>query len=540
MSVRRRSPKEGEPGILPVTRSRSRTYDWRSRRDMYVAERVQVIEMGFGSFVKSVGSAVTTPVSGALDAASGAIDDIGDLGSHLANEALTTTGFAGGLIVDGVTHVVTPVAAAVLDVTLESLDMTYDAAKYLGARGVDMVVEGTALVGPTIELVGVAAEVATLGLGDDVMHAVDDHVLDTIDEATGGIVDLDYDDGGFSVNVGIDDVIGLGLAIGEDGLSAESEVLVGGSYGIGVGDDGLLLEAEGGIDVFPLPYVETHVEIDADGNVDVNGVVQGPVPYPVGGGILAGRVEGGFQKTEEGWMVEGQAEGVWFGADGTQISGQAGLVYGENEDGSIFLANAAGSITGEYGTVSGGASYARIDQDGVVIETFDAEAHASGFGMEAGAGAKYMGVETPEGSESMWETDIDVSGVDPERLMALGAEVLGDDDGLVAAALESDGAAALESDDLLGIDLPEDPVAAGRAAVVEFDDQATIAEPDFTDPTLDSSGFDEVIGGVEPADEPFLAEEISAPIEELTVFDGSIDAADALEDSMDDLFEGLD
>ena len=140
----------------------------------------------------------------------------------------------------------------------------------------------------------------------------------------------------------------------------------------------------------------------------------------------------------------------------------------------------------------------------------------------------------------MWETDIDVSGVDPERLMALGAEVLGDDDGLVAAALESDGAAALESDDLLGIDLPEDPVAAGRAAVVEFDDQATIAEPDFTDPTLDSSGFDEVIGGVEPADEPFLAEEISAPIEEPTVFDGSIDAADALEDSMDDLFEGLD
>ena len=503
---------------------------------MYVAERVQVIEMGFGSFVKSVGSAVTTPVSGALDAASGAIDDIGDLGAELANEALAATNSAGsflaGGIIDGVTHVVTPVATAVLDVTLETLDMTYDAAKYMGARGVDMVVEGTALVGPTIELVGVAAEVATLGLGDDVMHAVDDHVLDTIDEATGGIVDLDYDDGGFSVNVGIDDVIGLGLAIGEDGLSADSEVLVGGSYGIGVGDDGLLLEAEGGIDVFPLPYVETHVEIDADGNVDVNGVVQGPVPYPVGGGILAGRVEGGFQKTEEGWMVEGQAEGVWFGADGTQISGQAGLVYGENEDGSIFLANAAGSITGEYGTVSGGASYARIDQDGVVIETFDAEAHASGFGMEAGAGAKYMGVETPEGSESMWETDIDVSGVDPERLMALGAEVLGDDDGLVAAALESD--------DLLGIDLPEDPVAEGRAAVVEFDDQATIAEPDFTDPTLDSSGFDEVIGGVEPADEPFLAEEISAPIEEPTVFDGSIDAADALEDSMDDLFEGLD
>jgi hypothetical protein len=492
--------------------------------------------MGAWGVVKSVGKVVTTPVSSGLDAAAGAIDDIGDLGAELASEALTTTGFAGsfvaGGIIDGVTHVVTPVATAVLNVTLETLDMTFDAAKYMGARGVDMVVEGTALVGPTIELAGVAAEVATLGLGDDVMHAVDDHVLDTIDEATGGIVDLDYDDGGFSVNVGIDDVIGLGLAIGEDGLSAESEVLVGGSYGVGMGDDGLLLRAEGGIDEFPLPYVKTHVEIDADGNVDVNGVVQGPYPYPVGDGILAGRVEGGFQKTEEGWMAEAQAEGVWIGADGTQISGQAGLLYGENEDGNIFSANAAGSITGEYGTVSGGASYSRIDQDGVIIETFEAEAHASGFEMEAGAGAKYMGIETPEGSESVWETDIDVSGVNPERLVALGAEVLGDGDGV--------GAAALESDDLLGIDLPEDPVALSREAVVDFDDVTTTGEPDFADPVLDTSGFGLPDGDVELPDAAFVAEQIPALVEEPTVFDGSIDAADALEDSMDDIFEGLD
>jgi hypothetical protein len=509
-----------------------------------------VIDMGWG--IDSLANGVTSLGGDALDAAGGAITDLGDSARELAGDAGTVAAAAAtsaaGAMIDGVTHVVTPIASVVMEATLETFDMTYLAAKYMGARGVDMVVEGTALVGPTIELVGVAAEVATLGLGDDLMHAVDDHVLDAIDEATGGIIDLDYDDGGFSVDVGIDGVFGASVSIGEDGISAESEIFVGGSYGVGVGDDGLLLKAEGGIDIFPAPYLEGHLGIDGDGNVDINGVVQGPIPYPVGDGILAGRLEGGFQKTSEGWVTEGQVKGVWMGADGTQISGQAGVAYGENEAGNMFSANASGEITGEYGTFGGGASYSRIDQDGVVIEAFDAEAHASGFGMEVEAGAKYLGIETPEGSESMWETDIDVSGVSPERLIALGAEALGDDDGLVAAALESD--------DLLGIDLPEDPVAVSpvavsREAIIDSDEQTAATEPDFTDPVSDALGFDDGGDfsddfsdgggdGVELADAPFAVPEIPALVEEPTEFDGSIDAADALEDSMDDLFEGLD
>lgn len=487
--------------------------------------------MGIVGGIKSLGKAAVTPVTKVLEETAEVFDDILDVGAELANEALEMTLDTTNFFVDGVTHVVTPLATAVWDSTIESIDMSYVAAKYIGARGVEMVGEGAALVGPAIELTTGIADVATLGLADDVLDVVDDHVLDTIDDVTGGIVDIDYDDGGLSVDVGIDDVIGVGLSIGEDGISADSEV-IGGSLGMGVGDGGILLDAEAGIDEFPLPYLKTHVEIDADGNVDINGVVQGPYPYPVGDGILAGRLEGGFQRNEEGWMADGQAKAVWMGADGTQISGEVGVMYGENESGNVFSANAAGEISGEYGTAGGGVGYSRIDQDGVIIESFEAEAHASGFGMEAEAGAKYMGIETPDGSESAWETDFDVSGVNPERLIALGAEALGDDDGLVAAALESD--------DLLGIDLPEDPVATSREAVVDIDDQTTIAEPDFTDPALDISAFDETIGGVEVADEPSLTEEILAPIEEPTVFDESIGAANALEDSMDDLFEGLD
>lgn len=470
--------------------------------------------MGIGSFVKSVGSAVVSPVTAVVDGATDAVGDIADVAADLAGAAVETTLGATDFFIDGVTHVVTPISAAVWESTVQTFDMTVDTAKYIGTRGVEMVGEGAALVGPAIELTTDLANAATLGLSDDLLDAVDDHVLDTIDEATGGLIDIDYDDGGLSVNVGIDDVVSIGLSIGEDGLSADSDTVLGGLE-MGVGDGGVLLEAEAGIDVFPLPYAKTHLEVDADGNIDVNGVVQGPYPYPVGDGILAGRVGGGFQRTEEGWMVDGEAKAVWIGVDGTQISGEVGVMYGENDSGTVFSANASGEISGEWGTAGAGVGYSRIDQDGVVIEQFDAEAHATGFGMEAEAGAQYVGIETPEGSASAWETDFDVSGVNPENVAALGA-------------------------DLLGIDLPEDLVPASGATATGPDQAATIAEPNFADPVHEELGFDEPSVGDEFAAAPLVAEDIPALVEEPTVFTESIDAADTLEDSMDDLFEGLD
>lgn len=550
------------------------------------------------------------------------ISAISNAGGALVDAATDVLDEVVDEVVDGVTHVVTAVADVSVDLTAE----LWGASKWVGARGFEMVGQGTAMVGPAISLVGTVADTVTLGIADDLLEVVDDTVLDTLDEVTGGIVDIDYDDGGLSVDVGIDDVIGVSLSIGEDGLSTDSEVL-GADLALGVGDEGLMLDVEAGIDTFPLPYLETHLEVDGDGNISANGVVQGPYPYPVGDGMVYGKAGGGFQSTDEGWAVEGEAEATWYGADGTQIHGEVGVSYAETEDGSAFSASAAGSFSNEYGTVGGGVGYNRLEKDGEVLETFEAEAHAEGFGLEASAEAKYLGIDTAEGSKSIWETDTDFDGFDAENLVSLGAQLLGSSDvlpdsvdGLVDQLAEGGTGALMENLDQQGLaqvvqglgqqgtsqlvnKLGDDGTAG--ALIGQLSDQAatefvhkavetgdvadllsgldagetaalvsrlatsrggTVGAPSADgadagaddplgldtplDVGVDDLGLDDAIPGldeiggfdavddqtavVELAGDP-LADEAAA-----SLMDETVEAADAFEDSLDDLFEGLD
>lgn len=567
------------------------------------------------------------PISAISDIGGAVVDTVTDTVADVVDEVADT-------VVDGVTHVVTATA----DVSADLAGDLWGSSKWIGARGFDMIGHGTALVGPTISLVGEVADTATLGLADDLLEVVDDTVLDTLDEVTGGIVDIDYDDGGLSVDVGIDDVIGIGLSIGEDGLSTDSEVL-GADLAVGVGDDGLVLDVEAGVDTFPLPYLDAHLEVDDDGNVSANGVVQGP--YPVGDGMVYGKAGGAFESTEDGWMVAGEAEGTYYGADGTTVHAEVGISYAETEEGSAFAASAAGSVTTEYGSAAGGVGYNRIEQDGEVLETFEAEGQAKGFGLEASGEAKYLGIETDEGSMSIWETDTEFEGFDAENLVSLGAKVLGSSDvlpdsvdGLVDQMSEggtsalmnnldqqgltqvvqglgeqgtsqlidklggdgtagqlfgqlSDQAAtelvhkAAETGDvadlLSGLDAEETAALVARLATSRG---GTIAPPAATpapggadpggddllglDPSIDEGvgdfGLDDSIPGLDEADglggidpDPIAAVEVDdqMPVMDIvedpvaddagpSLLDETVEAADEFEDSIDDLFEGLD
>ena len=549
--------------------------------------------------VSDVGGAVLGAGGDAVDGVVDAVDDVVDA--------------AVDAVVDGVTHVVTTAA----DVSWDAVGESWAASKWVGARGLDMIGNGSALVGPAISFVGEVSDAATLGLADDLLEVVDDTILDGLDEVTGGVIDIDYDGGSLSVDVGIDDVIGIGLSIGEDGLSTESDVF-GADVAIGVGDDGLMLDVEAGIDTFPLPYLDAHLEVDNDGNISANGVVQGPYPYPVGDGMVYGKAGGSFESTEEGWMVAGEAEATWYGADGTQIHGEVGISYAETEEGSAFAASAAGSVTTEYGTVSAGAGYNRIEKDGEVLETFEAEANAKGFGLEVSAETKYLGLETDEGSISIWETDTDFDGFDAENLVDLGVKLLGASDvlpdsvdGLVDQLAEGGTGALMENLDQQGLaqvvqGLGETGTsqligklgADGTAGqlIGELSDQAatelvhkavetgdvgdllsgldaeetvalvarlatsrggTLAPP--TEAGADEFGLDDPIPGLDDdllgaADTDLIP---AAGIDDQTaavdigdelipdavgesLLETTVDAADALEDSMDDLFEGLD
>jgi hypothetical protein len=366
-----------------------------------------------------------------------------------------------------------------------------------------------------------------------------------------------------------------------------------------------MLDVEAGIDTFPLPYLETHLEVDGDGNISANGVVQGPYPYPVGDGMLYGKAGGGFESTEDGWAVEGEAEVTWYGADGTQIHGGVGVAYAETDEGSAFSASAEGSFSNEYGSVGGGVGYNRIEKDGEVLETFEAEGQAEGFGLKASGEAKYLGIETAEGSMSIWETDTDFEGFDAENLIGLGAKVLGASDvlpdsvdGLVDQLAEGGTGALMDNLDQQGLSqvvqglgqqgtsqlvnkLGDDGNAgqligqlSDQAATefvhkaVETGDVADLLSGLDAEETAalvsrlatsrggtvaagaDDLELDDPIPGLDDApqfdviDDPTMSDALeSDPFAEEAVpslMDETVEAADTFEDSLDDLFEGLD
>ena len=80
-------------------------------------------------------------------------------------------------------------------------------------------------------------------------------------------------------------------------------------------------------------------------------------------------------------------------------------------DNSQTTFGVAGSVTEPgVGTIGGSFGYSRTDQDGVVLTTEQAEAHASGYGLSASAGESYVELDTPQGSISQWNTEAGIKG----------------------------------------------------------------------------------------------------------------------------------
>src|SRR5262245_51072518 len=141
-------------------------------------------------------------------------------------------------------------------------------------------------LGDAIAWAGETVDTATFGLASRTMNAADDYVFDTVDYVTGGAVNVDFDDGKFSVGAGFDGIAKFGASVGETGITTSSELVYGSSYELGLTDDGFIASGSAGINWGPLPHAAGHLQIDADGDVRVNGEVQGTVPTPIG--LLSG------------------------------------------------------------------------------------------------------------------------------------------------------------------------------------------------------------------------------------------------------------
>ncbi len=124
-------------------------------------------------------------------------------------------------------------------------DATWDAVTDVADATVDAVGDVAAGTGDAIGAVGTIVDTATLGVASAVLEAVDNTVLDAVDAVTGGLIDVDFDDGDLSASVGVDGIIHLGAAVGDDGIGYSSD-FINQQIDLSVGEDGLRSEGRRG------------------------------------------------------------------------------------------------------------------------------------------------------------------------------------------------------------------------------------------------------------------------------------------------------
>lgn len=379
----------------------------------------------FDDFVDAVGD-----VGGAVvDAAESAVDTV----TTVVEDTLdTATGGLSGIVTDAVGGVVD------------------DATDY-----VEDAVGGA--VGSAVDWFGNATE----DLGEWALDTADDYLFDNVDYLTGGILDVDYDNGNFSANVDLG-VANAGVSYGEDGFSANATADIGiVSADVSYADGDFSASGSAGVDWGPLPYVEGHVVIDDEGTIDIGGRAQGTIPTPYG--IVSGSAEGGYHQLPDGsWGAYGGAEGSIITPAGVTVSAGGNISYEVEADGDEVF-NAGGHVGvgyvggpsveagGEYhyieddGTLTeGGSGYVEgegygvnvradgsydqvTDADGNVTETYEGGIEGSGYGMGASAGGQYVEQSNADGTSSTSsDAWADVDGLDTDDLMAAAGSYLGE------------------------------------------------------------------------------------------------------------------
>ena len=366
-------------------------------------------------------------------------------------------------------------------------------------------------VGDALGAVGRAVDTATFGLAGRAMEATDDYVFDTVDYVTAGTVDVDFDGGQFSATTGIDGVAQWGASVGEAGVTANGEALIGGSFDFRMTDEGFSASGSAGIDWGPLPYAAGHVELDPNGDVVINGEFQGTLPTPYG--IFSGQAEGGFTSTAEGWGGYLDSQGHWITPTGVTIGAGEHLAYQQNADGNSELSVGVNGSIGYAGGVAfgGGVDYARAeDGAGNVVQSVGVDGHVSYLGMTARGGVDYDRAESADGDvvEGVHlEGEVDALGVSAHGSADYRHAVV---DGVERSDWSGDG-------DVDGPDLSTAGHLAARYAASEL------------------GGTDEVDDAAELSADA-LATTDMAPMTEL---DSAIDAADTVEQTMDDLVQDL-
>ena len=195
--------------------------------------------------IESLGEIITDPI-GAVEGAFGSVMDYG-------------TG-----LVEGVGGVVMGVGSAAYDLAGDGID-----------TGLGLLGQAGGIAGEVIGAAGGLVNAATGGYANDALNFLDDNVLDNVDYLTGGVINIDYDNGGLTANVGVDNFLSVGGGISADGVTASADAP---GLGVDVGLTGahgatvLLDENIPGVD---LPFdAELGLGVSADGGAGVIAMVE--------------------------------------------------------------------------------------------------------------------------------------------------------------------------------------------------------------------------------------------------------------------------
>ncbi len=373
---------------------------------------------------------------------------------------------------EAIVGVVEDVGEAIVDVVEDVVEAVVDVAEDVAEVVVDVA-----------EAIGDAAE----DVAEWTLNTLDDYVFDTVDYITGGVIDIDYDDGQFSAGLDIG-IASVGVSFGDQGFSADASFDVGLASGEISYDssDGLAMSGSIGVDWGPLPYAEGHMSWGPDGEISIGGLIQGTLPLPGGG--ISGQLSGEFERN---------ADGSW------------GATADFDLDASLPSGDLSIDATGSIG----------VDADG----TFSRESDVDVFLDRDGDGINDLDDDVLDGGEILagGQTSLD----DGAGLDILTGE--SDDDLDLGAALGASVDSYNDLHDSIGQGLTSDPT--------RIDDD--IVAPGGTDNGLDTGGFDAGSGldagiGLD-AGSGLDAGDGFAPVDDFAAIDGTADQF-APVDSMSD------
>jgi hypothetical protein len=466
----------------------------------------------------------------------GFFEDIVDAATDVVEDVGSSIGEAVGDIGEAVVETVSDVGEA-----------AWDAGSWFAGGAVDVLGNAGGVLGHAIGAAADAVDTATGGLAGHAMNALDDYVFDTVDYVTGGTIDVDFDDGALSVGLGIDGIASIDASVGERGISyGTSAAGAGGS--VALTDEGFAADYTAGVNFGPLPYLDGHIDISPEGDISVQGEIQGTIPTPIG--LLSGEVKGGFANTSEGWGAFVDGDGTLYLPEGTTVSGGLEASYLETADGTFASVGVEGSVSNPaYGSAGGAVGYTHMDSGGVEIDTVHAEGYAQGFGTQISGEVDYAHAETPEGEFSSLSGDVDVDG--PGGLWAEDAPAVGvpgTAQGAVPGAPAGDAPAAAASRPVGPNDAPPEdvdvlgtaPAPVAGAGVEPMEVVSAVGAPAAVEGPAATAAPAPVVADVAPEAAPpvdeVLVEAPPAPADDFTV---QVQAADQVEESLDDLFEGL-